>query len=795
MKFKFHLGLLIFLSFTLIGIFPNQANASCATPDVLIVLDQSGSMSRSNKWTNAVKAINTITSKYKGKLRFGLLTFTTGCSVRYGLNQCIKDGVSTKCVPNLQGVLRRLSPGGGTSLIAAISTARSHYQMIRNQDSVKNRKRSVMFITDGKASCANSQVQQLRQALGVKTYVIGFGSGVDGTCLNSMASAGQTGRYYKADNSSELNKAMHAIANASSAEVCNGVDDDCDGLTDETYPEKGRPCKVPGVSGPCSKSHYVCRNGKLLCPRVGNGTAEKCNNIDDDCDGQIDENLHQPCHSKCGTGQETCRAGHWVGCTAPKPKKEQCNNKDDDCDGQIDENLHQPCRSKCGTGQATCKAGQWVNCTARKPQPESCNNKDDDCDGQIDEGLHQPCRTICGTGEETCKAGQWVNCTAPKPTQEMCDGKDNDCDGEVDEGLTQKCKSICGEGKEKCVAGQWVDCDARKPVKEVCNNRDDDCDGRIDNVVPTPDCPKCVDGVCYQTCTTECTQGKLCKQGICVENPCARARCGNDEICKNGKCINACSGVKCPAGQICIKGKCQAKTTEDCRKLGCPGGQVCKSGRCVKDPCRNVKCTGRFFCRDGKCVESCYNVICQHGTICKDGKCVPQPCGGQCPKGKTCYKDKCIETKKHPCAGIKCPKGEYCEEGKCLNACDGVQCPDGHVCHHGQCYGGVTPPPKDDNPITGDENTQQNEENTQSTFEKTTAQESPGNMELPTSSVEKQLGDGGNGGNPNDPNNRINRTPGGCVCNTTTNQPTDSSFFLLFLLSFLLLFKWPRRKS
>ena len=89
-----------------------------------------------------------------------------------------------------------------------------------------------------------------------------------------------------------------------SGELCNGKDDDCDGLTDEeadlTSPDGwhvGNSCSGPlhpawdgTVKGECTVgATQACKGGKWLCVPTKIGVAETCNGKDDDCDGVIDE--------------------------------------------------------------------------------------------------------------------------------------------------------------------------------------------------------------------------------------------------------------------------------------------------------------------------------------------------------------------------------------------------------------------------------------------------------------------------------------------------------------------------
>ena len=71
-------------------------------------------------------------------------------------------------------------------------------------------------------------------------------------------------------------------------ETCDGIDQNCNGLTDEGNPGGGAPCST-GEYGVCNEGSELCENGALSCHWNRGPGPELCNSLDDDCDGVVDE--------------------------------------------------------------------------------------------------------------------------------------------------------------------------------------------------------------------------------------------------------------------------------------------------------------------------------------------------------------------------------------------------------------------------------------------------------------------------------------------------------------------------
>jgi hypothetical protein len=211
-------------------------------------------------------------------------------------------------------------------------------------------------------------------------------------------------------------------------EACDGVDNDCDGLIDDGNPGGGVTCGVN--TGECTAGTTTCAFGAIDCVGDVGAAAETCNNLDDDCNGTVDngfDKLNDPryCNkyavSSLPQAIAGCSAG---GCTSPAAGR-----------------VRQP-DGLPPTAASTAARSRARRCATRRQRLRWLVDN-------ADPTLIRPanfCKTAgeCAGTTPTCTGATGWDCVYTDPDVETVGGdpaleesalrrQDNDCDGGADE--------------------------------------------------------------------------------------------------------------------------------------------------------------------------------------------------------------------------------------------------------------------------------------------------------------------------------------------------------------------------
>ena len=301
------------------------------------------------------------------------------------------------------------------------------------------------------------------------------------------------------------------------SEACDEVDTDCDGEIDEdvtsTFYSDADADGWGDVDAPVS----ACEEPEAASARVGDcddgdaavnpDAVEVCNGVDDDCQGGIDDGVKSTFYMDADADGFGDSALPFEECSAPEgtvdndgdcddtdaavnpDALEVCNELDDDCDGDVD-----AADPDIDTGSG---AWGWMDADADTygdpdapmwacTLPAGVVENDGDCD-DVDPDVNPDAAEVCNGVDDECD----TLVDEDDPDVDTATGvygwTDADADGYGDTAAPVWAGTLPADAVTTDTDCDDTDNDISPAASEVCNGVDDECDGLVDEDDPSVD--------------------------------------------------------------------------------------------------------------------------------------------------------------------------------------------------------------------------------------------------------------------------------------------------------------------
>ena len=479
-------------------------------------------------------------------------------------------------------------------------------------------------------------------------------------------------------------------ASPSATELCDGVDNDCNGLTDDV----------------------VC-DDKNLC------TDDLCVALDQTC-AHTPNQLICSDGNACSTG-DVCTSGVCTGKTIDCDDQNPCTS--DSCDTKLG-CQHENAAIPCDDGNACTLGDTCIDGSCVVGKKKDCNDQNactaDGCNSVSGACGHAPLTGNLCTDANFCTEGDTC-------TDGVCAGKVVDCD-DKNACTTDSCAptsgcdhatfdGVCEDGNFCTVGDTCIDSVCISGSSKNCNDQNactgDSCDVTTGNCVNKPlNGAVCNDG-------NFCTLSDACTDTVCSgtlvncddQNPCTSDSCDPKSGCTHTSIVGACEdGSFCTLNDVCVNDVCVPGSAKNCDDNNACTADNCdaKTGSCIHNnltsPCSDGNaCTAGDTCAGGSCLGVTAN--CDDSNLCTDDSCDP--------------KIGCLHAgNSKPCDDSNaCTTGDVCVTFFSISGCAGnainatVVCDDSNTCTTDTCTPstGCTWTPKsgaicdDYNPCTQDD--------------------------------------------------------------------------------------------